>query len=90
MVKFMLGAMLGATIGFMTAALCTVSKQEEEREEAMMTVINRENERKCRDCKFHKILPGVIPKHYCAAATKDEDWREQCPLKGEEDGQKGV
>jgi len=87
MVKFILGMMLGTTIGIFLAAMCAAAKNADEESEKMMTVINKETERKCRDCKFHKIIPGQYPKHFCAAATKDEDWREKCPLKGEGDEQ---
>ena len=81
---FFCGVFAGTIIGIFFAALCAASKQADERAEAMMTVINREKERVCRDCQFHKVIMGVIPKHYCAAALPDEEWLKKCPLKGEE------
>ena len=85
MVKFLCGMFVGGFIGIMMMALCVASgNADREEEKKMMTVINREKERVCRDCQFHKVIMGVIPKHYCAAALPDEEWLKKCPLKGED------
>ena len=95
MVKFLIGLFIGGFIGIMAMALCVASgnaDREMEREIKMMKVINHEKERNCRDCEFHKIIDGTIPKHYCAAALPNEDWRAECPLevKEEDNGEESV
>ena len=52
----------------------------------MMTVINHELERTCRDCPYHKVIvENNFPKHICVACdTKEaEEWGKthDCPLK---------
>ena len=52
----------------------------------MITVINRELERKCSECQFHKVVQeNGFPKHICVACdTKEaEEWGKthDCPLK---------
>ena len=60
----------------------------------MMTVLNPETERVCRDCQFHKTIimanyknQTFVPKHICVACdTKEaETWGDthECPLKKE-------
>jgi hypothetical protein len=79
MVKFLIGLFVGGFIGVMMMALCVASGNAE-RESEMMTVINHEKERKCKDCPFFKVKAGVIPQSYCAAALPSEDWERKCPL----------
>ena len=58
----------------------------------MMTVLNPETERVCRECKFHKIIVQKgLPKNICVACdTKEaETWGDPtvvpyCPLKPKE------
>lgn len=88
MVKFICGMFVGGFIGVMMMALCVASgNADREEEKKMMTVINREKERKCKDCPFLKVKAGVLPQQYCAAALPSEDWERVCPLKGEDNSQ---
>ena len=79
MVKFLVGLFVGGFIGVMAMALCVASGNAE-RESEMMTVINHEKVRNCKDCKFYKVTAGVVPQHYCAAALPTEEWSKKCPL----------
>ena len=81
MVKFLVGLFVGGFIGVMMMALCVASgNADREEEKKMMTVINHEKERKCKDCPYFKVKAGVIPQQYCAAALPSEDWERVCPL----------
>ena len=88
MVKFLVGLFVGGFIGVMMMALCVASgNADREEEKKMMTVINHDKARVCRDCKFHKVKMGIVPEHYCAAALPNEDWEIECPLEVKDDSQ---
>lgn len=80
MVNFVIGLVVGGFIGIVAMALCVASGNADRETEKMMTVINHEKNRKCKDCPFFKVKAGVVPQSYCAAALPTEDWERVCPL----------
>ncbi len=80
MVNFVIGMVVGGFVGIVAMALCVASGNADRETEKMMTVINHDKVRNCKDCKFYKVTAGVVPQHYCAAALPTEEWSKKCPL----------